>query len=202
VHIINALQLVIEQLDNLKKGNKRENSAARDVIRMLDQALLRKDSGLVTQDARHQLNHWRDAEPFMLPADNKGNDICHLLAANDDVLGSISGNDMYMTSHDGESTQALVDNTTTEPVIDYAQLIAKPTRLRSMELVPQHLRPILGCCLWYLQEAGVKAEMSQDVRALLSANVVLVTNNSSLSEYASWFGIQTATPQEWDTSLE
>ncbi|KAI8048301.1 hypothetical protein BDF22DRAFT_276672 [Syncephalis plumigaleata] len=192
---------VIEQLDNLKKGNQRENSAARDVIRMLDRALLRKDSGIVTQDARHQLNHWQDAGAFMLPVNSNESAICNLLATDDDVFGSI-GNDMYVTSHDGGSTQALLEAKTTEPVIDYAQLMAKPTRLRSMELVPRQFRPILGCCLWYLQEAGVKAEMSQDVRALLSASVILVTGNSSLSEYASWFGIQTATPQEWDTLME
>ncbi|RKP22269.1 hypothetical protein SYNPS1DRAFT_26058 [Syncephalis pseudoplumigaleata] len=162
---------VIEQLDALKKGNQRENGAARDAIRMLDRALLRQDSAIVTQDARHQLNHWQDAEPFML-AD----------AGNNALLDDMT--------------------TTTEDVIDYAQLAAKPAQPRSMEAVPRQFRPILGCCLWYLQEAGVKADTSPDVRALLSANVVLITEDASLSGYAAWFGIQTAAPQEWDALAE
>jgi hypothetical protein len=88
----------------------------------------------------------------------------------------------------------------TDITLDYTQLALPTTSTRSVESVPRRLRSLIGGCLWQLQQAGLQPHSSEQVRSLLTARIILVTDDAELIEYAGWFGIRAVLPEHWPTA--
>lgn len=88
VQDINAKFIVIDSLDNYKKGTSHMNVQARDSIRYLDQKLLENinkndtptSSFLRTQKVTEKLTDWSEAKAYWIGEESRSNVVDHLLS--------------------------------------------------------------------------------------------------------------------------
>ncbi|CAG8543395.1 3973_t:CDS:10 [Ambispora leptoticha] len=166
-HVIIPLE-VIDLLDSIKKGDNQENARAREAIRFLDQQFRKRQD--ISNDEKQQPNQQHHGSHFFIRAQKVNEKITPW-----DKVAE------YYYENVNDDTENNNDEESLEPDNNHNHHQQQSNGNFEVMDVPRNYRHLLSCVIYYYRVAKIE-------------DIVLVTDDSQLIDYAKMFKLPVCTP--------